>query len=93
MPSDGPPRQLVLHRYYLKMPIPTNASCIRTVHFRRLTFVRIWFNRFSTSFQVPDSLKIPVKMPMKMKASKSVLARSLLLWKTEQDGASSAEGP
>jgi len=35
-----------------------NACCIRTVHFRRLVFVRIWFNNL---FNVVFSAKSGVK--------------------------------
>jgi hypothetical protein len=58
MPSERDTADTGIAPVLLEMTIPTYATCIRTVHFRRLTFVRIWFNRLSTSFQVTDSSKI-----------------------------------
>ena len=61
MPSEGGSADTGIAPVLLEMLIPTKASCIRTVHFRPLTFVRIWFNTLSTSFQMADSSKILLK--------------------------------
>lgn len=47
MPLGKPLRQA----YYLEISDSHQRRCIITVHFRPQLFVRIWFNKLSTSFQ------------------------------------------